>query len=81
MSQNDATFVDTSSWAGPFAQDTDHQLEMGVFSRGLIASGRSLITTNYVLSELVPLLTARTAEAHALEERIAANVAVLLEGA
>lgn len=60
MNLNSAIFVDTSGWAAPVAQDTDHQPEMLAFSRELIASGRILVTTNYVISELVPLLTSRT---------------------
>lgn len=60
MSPNDAIFVDTSGWAAPVARDTDHQPEMDAFSRELIASGRLLVTTNYVITELVPLLTIHT---------------------
>lgn len=57
---SNAIFVDTSGWAAPVIQNTDHHQEMEAFSRELIASGRPLVTTNYVLTEVVPLLSTRT---------------------
>lgn len=57
---NSSVFVDTSGWAEPLMRNSlDHE-EMERYYRYLIASKRPLVTTNYVLSELVALLTARS---------------------
>ena len=55
-----AIFVDTSGWADPILQNTPYFAQMRAFSQQLLASGRSVITTNYVLAELVALLTTRS---------------------
>lgn len=53
-------FVDTSGWAAPVVLDTPNYQELEAFSRGIIASSRPLVTTNFVIAELVALLTIRT---------------------
>lgn len=57
---NSAIFVDTSGWADPILQNTPYFAVMRAFSQQLLASGRPLITTNYVLAELVALMTTRS---------------------
>jgi predicted nucleic acid-binding protein len=52
--------VDTSGWAAPVVLDTPHYQELETFSRDIIAGNRPLVTTNYVITELVALLTIRT---------------------
>ena len=60
MSPKDSLFVDTSGWAAPVIHSVARSSELEAFSRTLIRSGRTLVTTNYVLSELIALLTIRT---------------------
>ena len=60
MSQTASVFVDTSGWAAPLVTVAPNQNDMATYSRILVAEGRQLVTTNYVLSELVALLTVRT---------------------
>ncbi len=57
---SDSLFVDTSGWAAPLLTNTDHYDEMMAFSQLIVAQGRALITTNYVMAELVALLGARS---------------------
>lgn len=59
-SQPNSIFVDTSGWAAPLVSGMRNGEKLEVFSRNLISSNRQLVTTNYVLSELVALLTIRT---------------------
>jgi len=53
-------FVDTSGWAEPLLQTSPDRVRMSAVYRQVIDAGRPLITTNYVLTELVALLTTRT---------------------
>jgi uncharacterized protein len=53
-------FVDTSGWAAPLLTNTDHYNEMMAFSQQIVAHSRTLVTTNYVIAELVALLGARS---------------------
>lgn len=50
-------FVDTSGWAN-FADNTErfHSLATAIY-RDAVHNGREIITTNYVLAELIALLT------------------------
>lgn len=59
MNSGTAIFVDTSGWADPILQNTPQHREMMAFARQLASSGRKLVTTNYVINELVALITAR----------------------
>src|SRR6185437_14220974 len=59
MNSGTAIFVDTSGWADPMLQNTPQHQEMMAFARQLTSSGRKLVTTNYVINELVALITAR----------------------
>jgi predicted nucleic acid-binding protein len=54
-------FVDTSGWAEPLLRNTPDHVAMVVYSRQLTKSRRPIITTNFILSELVALLTSRAA--------------------
>lgn len=57
---SDSLFVDTSGWAVPLLTNTDHYSEMMALSQQIVAQGRTLITTSYVVAELVALLGARS---------------------
>lgn len=59
MSNANLLFDDTSGWADPILQNTTEHQAMMAFARQLTPSGRKLVTTNYVITELVALLTAR----------------------
>ncbi len=60
MTPSSSPFVDTSGWAAPLTRDEPNYQALAAFSRSVIAASRPLVTTNYVLAELVALLTART---------------------
>lgn len=53
-------FVDTSGWADPVLQNTQDHLVMEAFYTQAVAGRRALVTTNYILVELVALLTTRS---------------------
>jgi uncharacterized protein len=53
-------FVDTAGWAGIVLQNSLDHLAGESFYKRTIAARRDLVTTNYVLGELVALLTARS---------------------
>lgn len=71
MSPNDSLFVDTSGWAAPVIHNVTRSAELESFSRTLITGGRTLVTTNYILTELIALLTIRT------QQRRAQNLAFI----
>lgn len=52
-------FVDTSGWADPILQNSPFHASMDAYAKQLIGSLRPLVTTNYVILELVALITAR----------------------
>lgn len=52
-------FVDTSGWADPILHNTTHHVAMEQFYKEVIASKRPIVTTNYVLAELLALLSTR----------------------
>jgi len=52
--------VDTAGWAEPVLGNTPDHDRMAAAYRHAVASRRPLVTTNYVLSEVVALLTARS---------------------
>lgn len=60
MSPQNSIFVDTSGWAAPVMKATPEYLALRAFSTELIQSGRPLLTTNYVITEVVALLTNRS---------------------
>jgi hypothetical protein len=60
MRQIASLFVDTSGWATPVVHDAAYSAEMEAFSRQIVTGGRALVTTNYVITELIALLTIRT---------------------
>jgi predicted nucleic acid-binding protein len=53
-------FVDTAGWADPLMGNSPDHATMEAYYRRLIAEKRSLLTTNYVIAELVALLTSRS---------------------
>ncbi len=60
MTLTNSLFVDTSGWAAPVVRDTPNYQVLEAFSRNLVTGNRPLVTTNYVITELVALLTIRT---------------------
>ena len=64
MPMPNSVFVDTSGWAEPLMGNSPDHARMEQYYRLLIANKRPLVTTNYVLSELVALLTARSRYTH-----------------
>jgi predicted nucleic acid-binding protein len=60
MPTTSSVFVDTSGWADTLARTSPDHAAMEAYYRQLIATKRRLITTNYVMTELVALLTARS---------------------
>jgi len=52
--------VDTAGWAGIVLSNSIDYQTMEAFYKRTIATNRGLVTTNYVLTELVALLTARS---------------------
>lgn len=53
-------FIDTSGWAEPLLRTSPDHARMQVAYQQAIDVQRPLVTTNYILAELVALLTART---------------------
>ncbi|WIG59255.1 MAG: hypothetical protein OJF49_002002 [Ktedonobacterales bacterium] len=60
MPTQSSVFVDTSGWAEPLVHNSADHDAMEAYYRQLIASKRQLVTTNYVLAELIALLTTRS---------------------
>ncbi len=60
MNLNSGLFVDTSGWADPILRNTPEHTPMEAYYKEAIARNRTLVTTNYVITELVALLTARS---------------------
>ena len=60
MPTTSSVFVDTSGWAEPLMGNSADHEQMERYYRALIASKRQVVTTNYILSELVALLTVRS---------------------
>lgn len=50
-------FIDTAGWAALFVRTEPHHRQASALFRQWRAEGRRLLTTNYVLTELVALLT------------------------
>ena len=53
-------FVDTSGWAAPVLRNTPNHEEIATFAQQMTRAARLLITTNYVLTEVIALLTSRS---------------------
>lgn len=52
-------FVDTLGWADPVLKNTPDHERMTAYQNQLFASQRPIVTTNYIITELVALLTIR----------------------
>ena len=59
ITTNHDLFVDTSGWSCYLVEDEEHHEDAITICQRYIESGRNLVTTNYVLSELFALLMAR----------------------
>ena len=57
---NTPIFVDTSGWADPILRNTPSSGDMVAFYRELMGRQQPIVTTNYVLTEVVALLTIRS---------------------
>lgn len=62
-SPHTAIFVDTAGWADPILRNTESHQLMTVNADDLLSRHSPIVTTNYVINELVALLTNR---AHSL---------------
>lgn len=62
-------FVDTSGWADPLLQNTSNTAAMTATHRSLMNRRQRLVTTNYVLTEVLALLAARRTHAGATMTR------------
>ena len=60
MTTTSSVFVDTSGRAEPLMGNSADHEQMERYDRALIASKRQVVTTNYIPSELVALLTVRS---------------------
>jgi len=60
MNLNAGLFVDTSGWADPILKNTPEHMAMEAYYKQAIVGDRILVTTNYVITELVALLTVRS---------------------
>lgn len=59
MASQHSVFVDTSGWARYLNRLDPLHAEAAQAFKDVIGRGSSLVTSNYVLSELVPLMSAR----------------------
>lgn len=58
--EQSSVFIDTSGWAGPLIRNSQDFVRMEAYYKRLIGTQRPLVTTNYVLADLVALLTTRS---------------------
>jgi uncharacterized protein len=60
MLKKDSLFVDTSGWACYFAEDKDEiHFTVAAFMKDKLQKEQHFVTTNYVIAELVALLSSR----------------------
>jgi predicted nucleic acid-binding protein len=59
MPTNNALFVDTSGWAAVFDRDDPDHIATAAIVAESIRQHRTLVTTNYVLAEIVALFSSR----------------------
>lgn len=60
MATRSSLFVDTSGWAYLFDRNSDFHQDVQLVYQQAIARNRLLVTTNYILAELVALLSSRS---------------------
>lgn len=60
MATRSSIFVDTSGWAYLFDRNSDFHRDVQAVYQQAIARNQLLITTNYVLAELIALLSSRS---------------------
>ena len=60
MATRSSLFVDTSGWAYLFDRDSDFHLDVQAVYQKALARNRLLVTTNYIIAELVALLSSRS---------------------
>lgn len=59
MPKSSDLFVDTSGWVSYINQGDSQHAEAVAVCQAAVKTGRKLVTTNYVIAELVALLTGR----------------------
>lgn len=60
MATRSSLFVDTSGWAYLFDRNSGFHQDVQIVYQQAIARNRLLVTTNYILAELVALLSSRS---------------------
>jgi len=60
MTTSETLFIDTSGWADQFIQNTPAHLALVREYRRMLAQQLPIITTNYIINELVALLQTRS---------------------
>jgi predicted nucleic acid-binding protein len=60
MTNSPPIFVDTSGWAALLNQGDSHHPQAGQLFREIFSQNRELITTNYILLELLSLMATRS---------------------
>jgi uncharacterized protein len=60
MATRSSLFVDTSGWAYLFDRNSDFHRDVQTLYQQALARNRLLVTTNYVIAELVALLSSRS---------------------
>ena len=60
MATRGSLFVDTSGWAYLFDRNSDFHHDVQAIYQHALARNRLLVTTNYILAELVALLSSRS---------------------
>lgn len=72
MPKKNDLFVDTSGWACYFMKDKDEtHFTVAAFMQSMLQKQRHLVTTNYVIAELVALLSSRY---HLSHDRVIARI-------
>ncbi|MGH2496400.1 MAG: type II toxin-antitoxin system VapC family toxin [Ktedonobacteraceae bacterium] len=64
MATRGSLFVDTSGWAYLFDRNSDFHYGVQIVYQQAVAQNRLLVTTNYILAELVALLSSRSRIPH-----------------
>jgi len=60
MATRSSLFVDTSGWAYLFDRNSDFHRDVQTLYQQALGRNRILVTTNYVIAELVALLSSRS---------------------
>jgi predicted nucleic acid-binding protein len=79
MIQSNSLFVDTSGWVSLILQsELQHDMAAALYHDALQA-GRPIVTTSYIISELIPLLQSRLKHAHVARPQILSLVSAIID--